>query len=123
MSKKILIVEDDLSLASALRAGLEDEGFNVIEAHDGGLGLKMVEDNLPNLIICDIAMPKMDGLEMLAAMRKTSWGKSLSVFMLTNFSDANRISTALSYSSFRYFVKSDWDLSKIIEEVKKELKV
>lgn len=123
MSKKILIVEDDLSLATALRAGLEEEGFNVIEAHDGELGLKMAEDNLPNLIICDIAMPKMDGLEMLAAMRKTSWGKNLSVVMLTNFGDVDRISAALSYSSFRYFVKSDWDLSKIIEEVKKELKV
>ncbi len=123
MSKKILIVEDDLSLLTALRSGLEEEGFDVIEAHDGEAGLKMAEDNLPNLIICDIAMPKMDGLEMLAAMRKTSWGEKLSVIMLTNFGDVDRISTALSYSSFRYFVKSDWDLSKIIEEVKKELKI
>ena len=120
MSKKILIVEDDLGLAAALRAGLEEEKFVVSEAHDGEEGLKQAEKNLPDLIICDIAMPKMDGLEMLAAMRKTAWGKDIAVIMLTNFDDVSRVSTAISYSAFKYLVKSDWDLSKIIEEVKKQ---
>lgn len=120
MSKKILIIEDDLSLAKALRASLEEEKFEVLEAHDGLEGLASAEKNLPDLILCDISMPKMDGLSMLAALRKTEWGKNLSVIMLTNFSDEEKISLALKHSVFRYLVKSDWDLSQIIEEVKKE---
>lgn len=121
MGKKILIIEDDLILAKALRASLEEEDFMVLEAHDGVEGLKMAEKNLPDLILSDIAMPKMDGLAMLEAMRKTPWGKNLSVIMLTNFSDEEKISIALKHSVFRYLVKSDWDLAQIIEEVKKEL--
>lgn len=123
MAKKILIIEDDLSLAKALRASLEEEGFEVIESHDGIAGLEAAEKNLPDLTICDISMPKMDGLTMLKKMRTTDWGKNLPVIMLTNFDDVERISLALKHSAFRYFVKSDWDLSKIIEEIKKELKV
>ncbi|MFA5131686.1 MAG: response regulator [Patescibacteria group bacterium] len=122
MPKKILIVEDDLSLAKALRVSLEGEKFEVIEAHDGLEGLAAAEKNLPNLILCDINMPKMDGLSMLSAMRQTDWGKDLSVIMLTNFSDGDKISEALKNSVFRYLVKSDWDLAHIIEEVKKEMK-
>ncbi len=122
MSKKILLVEDDLSLAKALRASLEGEKFEVIEAHDGLEGLAAAEKYLPNLILCDINMPKMDGLSMLSAMRQTDWGKDLSVIMLTNFSDGDKISEALKNSVFRYLVKSDWDLAHIIEEVKKEMK-
>lgn len=122
MSKKILIVEDDLSLAKALRASLEEEAFSVIEAHDGLEGLEAAEKNVPDLIICDINMPKMDGLSMLENMRKTVWGKNLRVIMLTNFSDGEKISLALKNAAFRYLVKSDWDLAQIIEEVKKELK-
>jgi len=123
MPKKILIVEDDLILASALRSSLEEEGFEVIEAHDGIDGLIMAEKNLPDLTLCDINMPKMNGLEMLEKMRSTKWGQYLSVIMLTNLTDKENISMALKHSAFRYFVKSDWDLSQIIEEIKKELKV
>jgi len=120
MAKKILIIEDDLILAKALRASLEEEKFEVIEAHDGFEGLEAAEKNLPDLILCDISMPKMDGLTMLEKMRQTDWGQKLSVIMLTNFSDEEKISLALKHSVFRYLVKSDWDLSQIIEEVKKE---
>lgn len=121
MSKKILIIEDDLSLATALRAGLEEEGFSVLESHDGEEGLALAEKNIPDLILCDISMPKMDGLTMLSKLRQTDWGKDLSVIMLTNFSDEEKISLALKHSVFRYLVKSDWDLAQIIEEIKKEL--
>jgi DNA-binding response OmpR family regulator len=120
--KKILIVEDDLILASALRAGLEEEGFEVIETHDGLEGLAAAKKHLPNLTLCDISMPKMDGFTMLEQMRQTTWGQYLTVMMLTNLNDKENISLALKNYAFRYFVKSDWDLSQIIEEVKKELK-
>lgn len=118
MNKKILIVEDDVTLSEALSMSLKEEKFEVFEAHDGIQGLEMAERILPDLIICDINMPKMDGLTMLSQMRSKKWGKDLSVIMLTNYSDQKKISAALESSIFNYLVKSDWDLSQIVEQVK-----
>lgn len=122
MNKRILIVEDDMTLAEALSISLKDEGFEVTEAHDGLEGLKKAEEILPDLILCDINMPKMDGLTMLSEMRASKWGANLNVMMLTNYSDQQKISEALNHSVFSYLVKSDWDLAQIVEEVKKKLK-
>lgn len=123
MAKKILIVEDDENLAEALSISLEEEGFEVAKAYDGLEGLTLAEKNKPELMLCDINMPKMDGLTMLANMRKTEWGKDIEVIMLTSYSDQQNISEALKHSVFNYLVKSDWDLEQIVEEVKKKLKV
>lgn len=122
MKKRILIVEDDMTLAEALSITLKEEGFEVSEAHDGEEGLKKAEEIKPDLILCDINMPKMDGLKMLSMMREFEWGANLNVIMLTNYSDQQKISEALNHSVFSYLVKSDWDLSQIVEEVKKKLK-
>jgi DNA-binding response OmpR family regulator len=121
MTKRILIVEDDIVLAETLSISLVEEQFQVFEAHDGEEGLSLAEEIKPDLILCDINMPKMDGLTMLSKIRETSWGKDLLVIMLTNYSDRQNISEALKHSVFSYLVKSDWDLSQIVDEVKKQL--
>lgn len=123
MNKKILIAEDDSNLAKALGMSLEEEGFEVFNAYDGLEGLELAKSKKPDLILCDINMPKMDGLSMLLEMRQTDWGKDISVIMLTNYSDQNNISEALKHSVFNYLVKSDWNLEQIVGEVKKKLRV
>ncbi len=122
MNKKILIIEDDINLAEALDISLKEEGYEVSKAHDGLQGLELAEKNKPELILCDINMPKMDGITMLSKMRQTNWGKNIEVIMLTSYSDQQNISQALKHSVFSYLVKSDWDLEQIVEEVKKKLK-
>jgi len=122
MNKTILIVEDDVALVEALSISLKEENFEVYEAHNGEEGLIFAEKILPDLILCDINMPKMDGLTMLSKIRKTKWGANLLFIMLTNYSDQEKISRALSNSVFSYLVKSDWDLSQIVTEIKKKLK-
>ncbi len=121
MNKKILIVEDDLTLAEALSISFKEEKFDVYEAHDGLQGLAMAEDIMPDLILCDINMPKMDGLTMLSRIRESKWGTDLQIVMLTNYSDQQKISEALSHSVFTYLVKSDWGLEQIVKEIKKKL--
>lgn len=123
MNKRILIVEDNATLSDALSTSLKEEKFEVFEAHDGVQGLEMAESILPDLIVCDINMPKMDGLTMLSRMRSKKWGKNLEVIMLTNYSDQKKISMALEISVFSYLVKSDWDLSQIVQQIKDKLKV
>lgn len=121
MRKKILIVEDDITLSKAISYEFEQQDFDVFLASDGEEGLKAAELNMPDIILSDINMPKMDGMTMLKEMRKTDWGIDIPVIMLTNLSDEQRVLEALSQKAFYYLVKSDWDLSQIVEKVKEKL--
>lgn len=72
MSAHILLVEDDLDLAEAIRLGLEDEDWQVEHAPDGALGLKRAESGEHDLAILDIRLPGMSGLEICRQVRRTS---------------------------------------------------
>ncbi|MFA5420688.1 MAG: response regulator [Patescibacteria group bacterium] len=122
MSKKILIVEDDNILSNTLSLALNDEGYTVFQAYDGEQGLKMAENEKPDLILCDINMPIMDGITMLEKVREADWGKYLNFMILTNSSDELKIYEVLKNSVFSYLVKSDWDLDTILKKIKEELK-
>jgi len=123
MRKKILIVEDDVTLSKAISYEFEQQNFDVFLAADGEEGLKATKLNMPDIILSDINMPKMDGMTMLKEMRKTDWGADVPVIMLTNLSDEQRVLEALSQKAFYYLVKSDWDLSQIVEKVKEKLDI
>lgn len=122
MSKKILIVEDDILLAKTLSQHLKDEGFKVYLAKDGQEGYDLTKKYKPDLVLCDINMPKMDGLSMLKKIRSKEWGKRLRIMMLTNYSDEDKVLEALKNSVFNYLVKSDWDLERVVDKIKEQLK-
>ena len=65
MSKKILVVDDEKAIRSALKDILSFEGFEVEEAVDGVEAIKKIKENEYDCILCDIKMPKMDGIEVL----------------------------------------------------------
>ena len=68
--KKILVIDDDPDVTSYLSAFLEDEGFEVVTAADGVLGLKAAQAEVPDMITLDITMPRMSGLEVLTQLRR-----------------------------------------------------
>ena len=78
---KVLIVEDDESMAVALRDGFEYEGFAVSVARDGELGLRMAASESPDLMILDLMLPKMSGLDICRQIR--SDGRAVPIIMLT----------------------------------------
>lgn len=121
MSKKILIVEDDNFLVSALSEYLEEEKYNVYIAKDGLEGLKLSKKIKPDLILCDINMPKMDGLSMLEKIRSSDWGKKIRIIILSNYSDEEKVLKALKHSVFTYLVKSDWELDMVVKKIKEAL--
>ncbi len=80
MNEKILLVEDEKTLAKALKFSLEKEGFLVEVAHDGEEALQSVAAEMPDLIILDLMLPKLDGYEVCRRLRRTS---DLPIIMLT----------------------------------------
>lgn len=83
-STKIAIIEDDAAIAQMYRIKFEGEGFVVETADNGKLGLELVKQMRPDIILLDLMMPVMDGEEMLTRLRKTEWGKKVKVVILTN---------------------------------------
>lgn len=121
MTKKILIVEDDESLRNALRDKLVKEEYTVLQAHDGEEGLQVALTEHPDLILLDILMPKMDGLTMLKKFREIDTHKKTPVILLSNLTDVEDISEALSLGAKEYFVKSNWKLNDLVLRVKDRL--
>jgi two-component system, OmpR family, alkaline phosphatase synthesis response regulator PhoP len=78
MSQKILVVEDELSISTLLQFNLEQAGFQVITAIDGKSGLEKTVSEQPDLVILDLMLPEMDGLEVCKQLR----GKQLNIPIL-----------------------------------------
>jgi DNA-binding response OmpR family regulator len=80
--RKVLIVEDDSSMAVALKDGFEYEGYNVTVARDGMTGLKLANEGMPDLMILDVMLPRMSGLDVCRQIRGN--GNRLPIIMLTS---------------------------------------
>lgn len=80
MSNKILVVDDDLNICELLKLYLENEGYTAYVANDGKTAVDMFNDKLPDLVLLDIMLPKMDGWQVCREIRKTS---SVPIIMLT----------------------------------------
>ena len=119
ITKKILIVEDDDAFLWIVKQGFVTEGFPVFTAGNGEEGLKMVEEEKPDLILLDIMMPKMDGIEMAQQMKEK--GINIPTIFLTNMSDLEHMNKAIETLPSDYIIKSDVPVDKIIAEVKKKL--
>lgn len=122
--KTILIVEDEIAMVEALSKKFEKEGFKVINANDGEEGLKVAREAHPDLLMLDIIMPKMDGMELLKKIREDDkWGAGVPIIMLTNLSDADNVSEAARFQVYDFLVKTDWRLDEVVNLVKQKLDI
>ncbi len=84
MATKIAIIEDDEAISQMYRLKFEAEGYEVETADNGKLGLELIQKMSPDIVLLDLMMPIMTGEEMLAKLRKQTWGKDVRVIILTN---------------------------------------
>lgn len=82
--KRILIVDDDITLRTALVRYLQNRGYLVIEARSGAEGLTLFEQNPPDLVVSDVLMPTMDGLEFCRRLRATRSGQLVPFIFLSS---------------------------------------
>ena len=81
--KKILVAEDEEETRELIAVKLQKAGYDVFEAGDGAEALKLAQENVPDLILSDILMPVMDGLEFLEKLRATESGKDIPFIVVT----------------------------------------
>jgi len=118
---KIAIIEDDQAICQMYRFKFEAEGYNVETAENGKLGLGLAEKMKPDIILLDLMMPGMNGDEMLALLRKTTWGKDIKVIILTNMGEQEIPETVKQLGVSGIILKADMTPRQVAEVVKKHL--
>ncbi len=83
MATKVLIVDDEKDLVDLVRYHLEKEGFDCLQASDGLTALRLVQEQRPGLLVLDLMLPGMDGLEICRQLRRDQMTASLPIIMLT----------------------------------------
>jgi DNA-binding response OmpR family regulator len=119
--KRILLVEDDRFLRRACEASLRQRGFTVIAAMDGEEGLRLARSETPDLILLDLLMPKLPGLEVLRALKADPATKPIPVLVLSNSSREQDVSEVINLGAVDYWVKANLSLKELGERVSRLL--
>jgi DNA-binding response OmpR family regulator len=120
-NKKILYIEDQEGLRDALSTLLRNTGYEVYTASDGELGLKIIEEKSPDLVVLDLILPKKDGFEVMEALRSKEKTKNLPVIILTNLEEKYNIERVMSFGVRAYLVKATYSLTEVADKIKEIL--
>jgi type IV pilus assembly protein PilB len=104
-TQRVLVVEDSPTIASVVKYFLELEGFEVLVAKDGSLGLESAKRNQPHVIVTDYNMPGMDGMAMVKALRAEAGTRDIAVLMLTSEDSVEKEAQALEAGVDDYILK------------------
>ncbi len=120
--KQILFVEDEKRLHNILSPLLEKAGYEIFNAYDGEIGLKILEEKKPDLILLDLILPKKDGYDFLEKMKTMEEKRDVPVIILSNLEEKYDIEKALSYGVRAYLVKTNYRPTEIVEKIGEILK-
>jgi DNA-binding response OmpR family regulator len=118
---KVAIIEDDIAISQMYRLKFETEGYQVQTADNGKLGLELIEEFKPDIILLDLMMPEMTGDEMLAELRKKPWGKDVTVIVLTNMGEEEAPKSLKELNVHSFIVKAEMTPRQVAERVKQAL--
>ena len=122
MAKKtILVVDDEKDLLDLIEYNLKKEGFNVLRAENGEEGIEVAKEHKPDLVLLDIMMPKMDGLEAVQIMRKDKDLRNTPIIFLTARSDEKTEVEGLNKGGDDYITKPI-STTKLISRIKAVLR-
>lgn len=118
INPKILIIEDDVVLGEILKKKLTNEGYDTTLSIDGAVGLQMIRDLKPNLVLLDILLPTLNGYEILEAKREDLNIKEIPVIIISNSGQPVELQRTLELGALDYFIKAQLDPDDIISKVK-----
>ena len=119
---KILVVDDEQILTELYQKMLEDEGYEVKTASDGQEALNVVEEFKPDLVVMDVKMPHLSGIETLKKLKAKDETKHIPVMMLTNQSEVKiDAEEAIKLGAVSYLVKADVVPADVIKKIREIL--
>lgn len=121
MAKKILLIEDEEILINLLQRKLTQEGYEVSVARDGEEGLRLMRETRPEIILLDIVMPKMGGLEVMEIMQKDKELKNIPVVIISNSGQPVEIDKARKLGVKDWLIKTEFDPQEVVDKVKKQI--
>ena len=119
--KKILLIEDEEIMIDLLKRKLANEGYEVAVARDGEEGLKQMKESKPDLILLDIIMPKMGGLEVMEIIQKDKTLAEIPVIVISNSGQPVEIDKAQALGAKDWLIKTEFDPQEVIEKIKKQI--
>jgi len=119
---KIAIIEDDPTISQMYRMKFEADGFEVRLAANGHIGVKLVEEFRPDVILLDLQMPELNGVEALQQIRAHNWGKTIPVIILTNLGEEEAPNELRDLGVSNYIVKANLTPRQVVDQVKAAIK-
>ena len=116
-TRRILLAEDDRFLRKAAETALKRQGFTVLVAVDGEEALRMARADAPDLILLDLIMPKMQGFEVLRALKADATTAATPVIILSNLGQDSDVKQAMEAGAAGYFVKANLSLQDLVKRV------
>lgn len=119
---RVVLVEDEEVLLEVLESKLKKEGFEVFSAKDGMAGLDLIKAILPDIILLDVVMPRMDGFEVLENLKKDPELSKIPVIIISNSGQDVEIGRALALGVKDYLVKAEFDPQEVLDKIRGQLK-
>lgn len=116
-TRRILLAEDDRFLRKAAETALKRQGFTVLTAVDGEEALRMARSDAPSLILLDLIMPKLQGFEVLRALKSDAATAATPVIILSNLGQESDVKQAMEAGAAGYFVKANLSLQDLVKRV------
>jgi CheY-like chemotaxis protein len=117
MLPRVLLVEDDDAIREVYALKLELTGFPVAVAENGAIGLRQVQEFTPNIILLDLMMPVMGGLEFLEHLQSAGFDNQPTVIIFSNLSAADSLDSTKQLGVSDYWVKSSYTPERLTEEL------
>jgi len=118
---KLLVIDDELSMREVLSIMLTKENYEVLSAADGEEGIRLVREAQPRVVLVDIRLPGINGLQVLSEIRRMD--PQIPVIMVTAISDLKVAREAEKKGAFGYIVKpfTFWEIKSVIQEAEKQI--
>ena len=119
--KKILVVDDEDPVREIYNKEFTSSGFKVVLASDGEQGLLKAGEEIPDLVLLDVMMPKMSGIDTLKVLKKNELTKEIPILLLTNLGEEQIIKEGFSLGADGYLLKVSYTPAQVVEECRKFL--
>lgn len=101
----ILVIDDELKALDLILEILEYEGYEVLRAKNGTTGLRLINEQMPDMILCDVRMPDIDGFAVLKAIKEKPLTRAIPFILISGFDDMALIQRSEELGAFHYLIK------------------